>query len=94
MSLNVERFRTGGIEALSPREQQVLGLMAQGLSNLAVSRRLSLTRKTIDSHVRSIFAKLGLAPSPASHRRVLAVLVYMGDDTRRDRASSNPMRTT
>ena len=85
MSLNAERFPTGGVDALSRREQEVLALMAEGLSNLAVSRRLSLTRKTVDSHVRSIFAKLGLAPSPASHRRVLAVLVYVGDQTGQDR---------
>ncbi|WP_436777071.1 response regulator transcription factor [Yinghuangia sp. YIM S09857] len=65
------------LAALSAREREVLGLMAGGLSNAAVARRLGLRTKTVEVHVRSIFARLGLAKSPDDHRRVLAVLAYL-----------------
>jgi DNA-binding NarL/FixJ family response regulator len=65
------------LEDLSPREREVLGLMAEGLSNRGICDRLFLSPKTIETHVNSIFTKLRLAPAPDDHRRVLAVLAFL-----------------
>lgn len=62
---------------LSAREQEVLALMAEGRSNAAIAARLFLTDKTVESHVRSIFARLALPPAADDHRRVLAVLAHL-----------------
>ena len=62
---------------LTPREREVLGLIAEGCSNKAICTRLFLSPKTIETHVNSIFLKLGLLPAPDDHRRVLAVLAYL-----------------
>jgi DNA-binding NarL/FixJ family response regulator len=62
---------------LTDREREVLALMAQGLSNGALSEELHLSVKTIEAHVRSIFAKLGLQLDEREHRRVLAVLAFL-----------------
>jgi DNA-binding NarL/FixJ family response regulator len=62
---------------LTDRERAVLAMMAQGRSNLAISERLGLSLKTVESHVHSIFSKLELEPAPDDHRRVLAVLTYL-----------------
>jgi DNA-binding NarL/FixJ family response regulator len=62
---------------LTPREREVLGLMAEGLSNKGICGRLFLSPKTIETHVNSIFLKLRLMPAPDDHRRVLAVLAFL-----------------
>ena len=65
------------LDELTPREREILGLMAEGRSNQAIADRLVLELKTIEGHVRAIFAKLGLEPALEDHRRVLAVLAYL-----------------
>ena len=65
-------------DELTPREREVLGLMAQGLSNAGVARTLVITEGAVEKHVSSIFAKLRLQPTADDHRRVLAVLSYLG----------------
>ena len=62
---------------LTDREREVLSLMAEGRSNQAIADRLVVTLKTVETHVASIFSKLGLEPQPDDHRRVLAVLAYL-----------------
>jgi DNA-binding NarL/FixJ family response regulator len=65
------------LAALSAREVEVLGLVAEGLSNRAIAERLVVGDRTVEAHVTHIFVKLGLEESPASHRRVLAVLAFL-----------------
>ena len=67
------------LEALSPRELEVLGLMAEGRSNAAIATRLVLTVGAVEKHVANILTKLRLPPSSEDHRRVLAVLAYLRD---------------
>jgi DNA-binding NarL/FixJ family response regulator len=69
--------RHSALDELTPREREILGLMAEGRSNQAIADRLVLELKTIEGHVRAIFAKLGLEPTAEDHRRVLAVLAYL-----------------
>ena len=65
------------LERLSPREREVLALMAEGRSNQAIAEELFLTEKTIETHVGNIFTKLDLLPEPEVHRRVLAVIAHL-----------------
>jgi DNA-binding NarL/FixJ family response regulator len=74
------RRRDDPLGALSVREREVLGLMAQGRSNAGIARQLWVTEGTVEKHVRAILTKLGLAETDTDHRRVLAVLRYL--DTR------------
>jgi DNA-binding NarL/FixJ family response regulator len=75
---------TDGLAVLSAREREVLGLMAEGLTNSAIARRLVLTERTVEGHVRSVLMKLDLPASEDAHRRVLAVIAYLraGEATR------------
>jgi DNA-binding NarL/FixJ family response regulator len=65
------------LEELTPREREVLALMAEGRSNKAVAEQLVVTERAIEKHVTSIFGKLRLSAAPEDHRRVLAVLAYL-----------------
>ena len=69
------------LEALTPRELEVLELMAEGRSNAAICSRLFLSPKTVETHVGSIFGKLRLPPAADDHRRVLAVLTFLRSTT-------------
>jgi DNA-binding NarL/FixJ family response regulator len=67
----------GPLDALTPRELEVLALMAEGRSNAAIAARLYLSPKTLEAHIRQILQRLGLEESGDDHRRVLAVLEYL-----------------
>ena len=74
----VGRSRTDSpLDHLTPREKEILSLVAEGRSNQAIGQRLFLSERTVESHVGSILTKLGLLPAPDDHRRVLAVLAYL-----------------
>jgi DNA-binding NarL/FixJ family response regulator len=62
---------------LTPREREVLELMAEGRTNAAIAERLVVTERAVEKHVTSIFGKLGLSPAAEDHRRVLAVLTFL-----------------
>jgi DNA-binding NarL/FixJ family response regulator len=69
--------RRGPLDDLTPREQAVLGLMAEGRSNSAIAGALFVSESAVEKHVNSIFGKLDLAPADSDHRRVLAVLRFL-----------------
>jgi DNA-binding NarL/FixJ family response regulator len=70
--------RRDPLDRLTPREREVLGLMAEGRSNAAVAEQLFLSASAVEKHVSSIFSKLDLPPTEQDHRRVLAVLRWLG----------------
>ena len=67
------------LDELTPREREILALMAEGRSNAGIAEALVLDAKTVEGHVTRIFSKLGLEPATENHRRVLAVLTYLRD---------------
>ena len=69
--------RDDPLAELTPREREVLELMAEGRSNHAIAEQMIVTERAVEKHVTSIFGKLGLAPAPEDHRRVLAVLAFL-----------------
>ncbi len=69
--------RTGPLARLTPREREVLALMAEGRSNAAIAARMVVTEKAVGKHTNSIFTKLDLPPAPDDNRRVLAVLAWL-----------------
>lgn len=73
----ISRKRHNPIAELSPRERVVLELMAQGMANTAIARRLVVSDGAVEKHIGNIFAKLGLEPRSEEHRRVRAVLTYL-----------------
>ncbi|WP_229076173.1 response regulator transcription factor [Actinoplanes sp. DH11] len=75
--LLVRRRRDDPLRSLTPREREVLGLMAEGMSNTAIARKMVVTDGAVEKHVRNIFTKLRLHQDEEQHRRVLAVLAYL-----------------
>jgi len=73
--------RRDAVTTLTPREREVLALMAEGRSNAGIADELVITASVVEKHVASIFGKLGLPPSDADNRRVLAVLRYLGSSS-------------
>jgi DNA-binding NarL/FixJ family response regulator len=76
--LMVRRAGSEPVSRLTPREREVLALMAEGRSNAAIAQRLFVTEKAVSKHAAGIFGKLDLVPSDDDNRRVLAVLAYLG----------------
>jgi len=74
------RNSVGPLQSLTPRERDVLALMAEGRTNLGIARRLWLTERTVETHVANILTKLDLTSSDEDHRRVLAVLTFLNHD--------------
>ena len=75
--LGAARRTDDDLDALTPRERDVLSLMAEGRRNGAIASTLVISERAVEKHVANIFSKLGLAPSDTDHRRVLAVLRYL-----------------
>jgi DNA-binding NarL/FixJ family response regulator len=73
--------KRGPLEKLTPREREVLGLMAEGRSNAGIAEALVLTVGAVEKHIANIFMKLRLPPSDTDHRRVLAVITYLQEES-------------
>ena len=77
-ALFAHRRRRDPLAELSPREREVMALMAEGRTNTAIGRTLVISQGAVEKHISSIFTKLGLPPSGDDHRRVMAVLTWLG----------------
>ena len=75
--LLARRRRGDPVAGLTPREREILGLMAEGRSNHGIGTALWLSPKTVETHIRGAFRKLGIKEAPEDNRRVLAVLTYL-----------------
>jgi DNA-binding NarL/FixJ family response regulator len=75
--LLARRHQTDPLEGLTPREREILALIAEGRSNRGICQTLWLSPKTVETHIRGAFAKLGIREAPEDNRRVLAVLAYL-----------------
>jgi DNA-binding NarL/FixJ family response regulator len=75
--LLARRRKADPVDELSDREREVLALVAEGLSNVEIGRRLFITERTVEAHVKQIFLKLGIGQAPQTNRRVLAVLAFL-----------------
>jgi DNA-binding NarL/FixJ family response regulator len=75
--LLARRHQADPLEALTPREREILALIAEGRSNRGICQTLWLSQKTVETHIRGAFAKLGIREAPEDNRRVLAVLAYL-----------------
>jgi DNA-binding NarL/FixJ family response regulator len=73
----VRRRADDPLRTLTPREREVLALMAEGYANGAIAEQLVVSETAVSKHIGNIFSKLGLAPTDTGHRRVLAVLAYL-----------------
>jgi DNA-binding NarL/FixJ family response regulator len=80
--LLVRSRRTDGLDTLTARERLVLELVAEGRSNSAIGRQISISEGSVEKHISAIFTKLELSPEDSGNRRVLAVLRYLGSDIR------------
>jgi DNA-binding NarL/FixJ family response regulator len=80
VALMMGRREGGPLDSLTEREREVLALMAEGRTNRGIAGELYVSERAVERHVTAIFTKLGLPTGPADHRRVLAVLAYLGDD--------------
>ncbi|WP_143668367.1 response regulator transcription factor, partial [Streptomyces carpinensis] len=69
--------RAGALDLLTPREREVLALMAEGRTNQSIAAAFTVSERAVEKHIANIFAKLDLPPSETGHRRVLAVLRYL-----------------
>jgi DNA-binding NarL/FixJ family response regulator len=79
VALMMGRREGGPLDALTEREREVLGLMAEGRTNRGIAGELYVSERAVERHVTAIFGKLGLPAGAGDHRRVLAVLAYLGD---------------
>ena len=84
------RRRDDPLDELTPKEREVLGLMAEGRSNRAITEKLVVTERAVEKHVTSIFEKLNLPPAAEDHRRVLAVIAFLHPERVRPEPGRSP----
>ncbi|HSJ17193.1 MAG TPA: response regulator transcription factor [Solirubrobacterales bacterium] len=84
------RRRDDPLDELTPREREVLGVMAEGRSNRAIAEELVVTERAVEKHITSVFDKLNLPPAPEDHRRVLAVIAFLHPERGRREPGRSP----